>query len=258
MHSFINFRNIMTLNTFNYKTAVKCMLFCLLIVYVGLVLFNQVDIYSSKYIINDDVRNVSYYFHRLNDPELFQDDLLADIGIKLGSPGWKALCYIANLFVDPFLFSKIFTHFLFLFTVFMIVLVGHKMKSLTAGVISALIFVHDPFQLNRMAGALPRAFFIPMLLVFIYFSLRRSKTGISLAIFLGGMFYPILLFFEGIFSGFSFLHSDRKRDKTLIFAVSLLSVVLTAGILALTNTGGFTNMVTYKEAVLMPDFYAGY
>ena len=73
----------------NFKKISTGVLLLFFLAYVFLIMINQVKIYSSDFTINDDVRNLSYFFHQLDDPSLFENDLLAQVGNTLGSPAEK-------------------------------------------------------------------------------------------------------------------------------------------------------------------------
>ena len=85
--------------------------------YLFLILSQQICVYEDAFWINNDTRNISYFFHKLDDPGLFQNDILAEEGEKLAPAGWKWLFSVARFIVDPFFFSLILSHVLYIFSV---------------------------------------------------------------------------------------------------------------------------------------------
>ncbi|MBN1521408.1 MAG: hypothetical protein JW928_02655 [Candidatus Aureabacteria bacterium] len=197
------------------------------------------------------MRNVAYTLHRMKDPSLFPNDPLADMSEKLAPAGWKALFRFSGVFFDALLFSKLLSHLLYALSVWMVFLIGKNIRGLLAGAVSTLLFLHDPFFLNRMSGGLPRAFYIPLVLFMIYFTVRSWVPGLSLTVLLCGLLYPVSLLFAGAFLAVQiFIFRMWPRGKAAI----LIVFFLVSAFLLFNFDESPGDLVTFKEAERMEEF----
>ena len=151
--------------------------------------FGNYDIFSNHYLINDDVRQQLFWMERWQDPELFQNDFLANYSEAYVPVGVKAIYRLASLWFDPLLFSKILTAILFVVTAALWFVWGRLFgDNLTAFIVVLVYFLFTGFQ-AQMAGGLSRGFVFPLLIAYLYFISRGD-------IFKGGVVVLVQSFFN--------------------------------------------------------------
>jgi hypothetical protein len=151
--------------------------------------FGNYDIFSNHYLINDDVRQQLFWMERWQDPELFQNDFLANYSEAYVPVGVKAIYRLASLWFDPLLFSKILTAILFVVTAALWFVWGRLFgDNLTAFIVVLVYFLFTGFQ-GQMAGGLSRGFVFPLLIAYLYFISRGD-------IFKGGVVVLVQSFFN--------------------------------------------------------------
>ena len=151
--------------------------------------FGNYDIFSNHYLINDDVRQQLFWMERWQDPELFQNDFLANYSEAYVPVGVKVIYRLASLWFDPLLFSKILTAILFVVTAGLWFVWGRLFgDNLTAFIVVLVYFLFTGFQ-AQMAGGLSRGFVFPLLIAYLYFISRGD-------IFKGGVVVLVQSFFN--------------------------------------------------------------
>ena len=151
--------------------------------------FGNYDIFSNHYLINDDVRQQLFWMERWQDPELFQNDFLANYSEAYVPVGVRAIYRFASLWFDPLLFSKILTAILFVVTAALWFVWGRLFgDNLTAFIVVLVYFLFTGFQ-AQMAGGLSRGFVFPLLIAYLYFISRGD-------IFKGGVVVLVQSFFN--------------------------------------------------------------
>ena len=152
-------------------------------------LVGNYDIFSNHYLINDDVRQQLFWMERWQDPELFQNDLLANYSEAYVPVGVRTIYRFASLWFDPLLFSKILTAILFVVTAALWFVWGRLFgDNLTALIVVLVYFLFTGFQ-AQMAGGLSRGFVFPLLIAYLYFISRGD-------IFKGGVVVLVQSFFN--------------------------------------------------------------
>ncbi len=152
-------------------------------------LVGNYDIFSNHYLINDDVRQQLFWMERWQDPELFQNDFLANYSEAYVPAGVKGIYRLASLWFDPLLFSKILTAILFVVTAALWFVWGRLFgDNLTAFIVVLVYFLFTGFQ-AQMAGGLSRGFVFPLLIAYLYFISRGD-------IFKGGVVVLVQSFFN--------------------------------------------------------------
>ena len=209
--------------------------------------------FQSSYTVQDDARQHVFWLQRLNDSELFPNDLIADYFSSVAPAGYKFLYWLANLLgLEPFLFNKILPLLLGVGTSIYIYLVTIEIFSLPlAGFLASLLLNQNLWLLNDLVSGTPRAFFYVLFLGFIYYLLRRELYPCLLLIVLQGLFYPQAVI---ISAGILILNILTQRDK--FYVISLATAVLILAIYKL-QTGEFTDVITLEAAKQLPEFYPG-
>ena len=172
----------------SYKTIA----FLLLIIAIASTVFyvGNFDIFSSKYLINDDVRQQIFWMERWRDPQLFQNDFLTNYAQTYVPVGVKALYRLASLKFDPLLFSNILTFILFVVTAVLWFEWGRAFgDNLTAFLLVVVYFLFTGFQ-YQMSGGLSRSFVFPLMILYLLLVSRERLFLSGLVIFLQPFFNP--------------------------------------------------------------------
>lgn len=219
-------------------------------------------VFSSEYIIHDDVRSHVFWMRRFLDPDLFPKDLISDYFQSVAPAGYSNLYHlVAALGIDPLSFNKILPLFLALISTaycFGVCLALFPLPS--AGFVATLFLNQTFWMMSEIPSGTPRAFFYPLFLAFIYYLLRRSLIPCLVAIALQGLFYPQCIF---ISAGVLFLrlfrfanwrlHLSTEQSDYLFCGAGLGVSVLMLLPYALT-TSEYEPVATVAEARNLPIF----
>ena len=210
--------------------------------------------FDTAYTVQDDARQHVFWLQRLNDPDLFNDDLIADYFSSVAPAGYKFLYWLANLCgLQPFLFNKILPLLLGVGTSIYIYLVTLEVFPVPlAGFLASLLLNQNLWLLNDLVSGTPRAFFYVLFLGFIYYLLRRQLFFCLLFIVLQGLFYPqVALISAAILMIRAIAHKQHKY----FYLLGLITAFLTLAIYKL-QAGEFTEVITLETARQLPEFYS--
>ena len=210
--------------------------------------------FDSAYTVQDDARQHVFWLQRLNDSDLFPQDLIAEYFSSVAPAGYKFLYWLANWFgLDPFLFSKILPVLLGVGTSIYLYLVTIEIFPIPlAGFLASLLLNQNLWMLNDLVSGTPRAFFYVLFLGFIYYLLRRQLFPCLLLLVLQGLFYPQTVL---ISSGILVLHAIHKQDR-YFYLIGLVAAVFILAVYKL-QAGEFTDVITLETAQQLPEFYPG-
>jgi hypothetical protein len=148
---------------------------------------------AGPFTIDDDARQLVFWMARWRDPALFQSDLIADYFASVSPPGFRAAYWLpAQLGIDPVLASKIFPVLLnALMTVYAfrlgLVLSGRRLPAAFLGAVGLAFLMAWS---HVIISGTPRAFGVPLLMVFLFYLARRSTLGLTLSGALVALTYP--------------------------------------------------------------------
>ena len=205
----------------------------------------------SDYTIQDDARQHVFWLQRLNDSDLFPDDLIADYFSSVVPAGYKFVYWLANLFgLDPFVFNKILPLLLGVGTTIYLFLVTTAIFPVPlAGFFACLLLNQNLWMLDDLVSGTPRAFLYILFLGFIYHLLRQQLLPCLLFIVLQGLFYPqVILISAGILS----LNLLTQKQNRYISIAGLIAAVVTVGIYKLQATE-FSEVITLATAKQLPE-----
>ncbi len=208
----------------------------------------------NAYTIQDDARQHVFWLQRLNDSELFTNDLIADYFSSVAPAGYKFLYWFANLLgLEPLVFNKILPLLLGVGTSIYAFLVTLEIFPLPlAGFLSSLLLNQNLWLLNDLVSGTPRAFFYILFLGFIYYLLRQELFPCLLLIILQGLFYPqVVLISAGILS----LNLITQQGR-YFYLIGLIAAVFILGVYQL-QTAEFSEVITLEAAKRLPEFYPG-
>ena len=148
--------------------------------------------FSSPYVVQDDARQHVFWMRRWLNPDLFQNDLIADYFQSVDPWGYTGLYRLgAWLAIDPMVLNKCLPIGLgIISTIYCFRLVWQLLPVPLAG-LSACIFLNQNLWIaDDLVSGVPVAFIYPLFLAFLDAWLRRSLWGTAGAIVLLAGFYP--------------------------------------------------------------------
>lgn len=210
---------------------------------------------DSGYIVQDDARQHVFWLQRLNDPELFPNDLIAQYFSSVAPLGYKFVYWLGNLLgLKPFIFNKILPLLLGVITSIYMYLVTITIFPVPfAGFLASLLLNQNLWLLNDLVSGTPRAFYYVLLLGFIYYLLRQQLGLCLLFICLQGLFYPQTVL---ITSGILFLNLVTQKQHRSFYLVGLIVALLTLTIYKL-QTAEFTDVISFARAQQLLEFQPG-
>ena len=211
--------------------------------------------FDSAYTVQDDARQHVFWLQRLNNPNLFNGDLIADYFSSVAPNGYKFLYWLANsVGIEPFLFNKILPVFLGIATsIYMFLVTVEIFPVPIAGFVASLLLNQNLWMLDDLVSGTPRAFFYVLFLGFIYYLLRSSLIPCCLFIVLQGLFYPQVLL---ISSAILCLKLVTQKQKRYFYIVGLIFAIAVIGIYKL-QTADVHQVIELNLAKQLPEFYAG-
>ena len=203
------------------------------------------------YTIQDDARQHVFWLQQLNDPELFQNDLIADYFKSVAPVGYKFLYWLANLLgLEPFVFNKILPLLLGVGTSIYLFLVTLEIFPVPiAGFWATLLLNQNLWLLDDLVSGTPRAFFYILFLGFVYYLLRQQLLLCLLFIVLQGLFYPQV----GLISvGILFLNLITQNHR-YFYLSGIITGVAVLGLYKL-QAVEFNQVITLETARQLPEF----
>jgi hypothetical protein len=221
--------------------------------------------FSGEYVVGDNAREYVSWMYRYTNPGLFPHDLIADYFQSVTPIGFGAFYHVMMILgIDPVLLGKLLPMVVgvlttgYAFAVCMQILPVPLAGFLATLLLNQSICLHDD-----LFSASPRDFIYPLFLAFIYYLLRRSLLGVTLAIALQASVYPLIAFIE---SGVLLLRlcnwqsgklrfSQNKRDY-LVCALGL-SVAFLVILPYAIQSSQFGPTITAAIARTIPEYASG-
>lgn len=148
--------------------------------------------FGSPYVVQDDARQHVFWMRRWLNPNLFQNDVIADYFQSVAPWGYSGLYRLgAWLAIDPMVLNKCLPIGLgIISTIYCFRVVWQILPVPLAG-LSACIFLNQNLWIaDDLVSGVPVAFIYPLFLAFLDAWLRRSLWGSVGAIVLLSGFYP--------------------------------------------------------------------
>lgn len=225
-----------------------------------------VTAFSAPLVVQDDARQFIFWMARWGDPALFRGDLIADYFQAVSPAGFSLLYWVlAQLGVEPLLASKLIPVPLLL----LLALASYRL-AMALFPVSAAAFLASYLTVFFIAltdlttSATPRAFAVPLFVLFLWLLVRRHGLAVVLVIGLMASFYPqISLVAMGVLAlsplrweGGLRLHLSYDRRTWVTVGLGL---AVGLGLLALfeATASGYGPVITLDQARQSPDFYGG-
>ena len=234
-----------------------------LTVIYGLLALNRA--FESDYVFQDDARQHIFWMSRFIDPELFQNDLIADYYESVSPWGVKTLYRgVAMLGIEPQLFNKFLPGILALIITVFAFAVSLELLPIPFGAfVTALMFSQNVWAGKGTISGTAKDFVYPLYFVFLYFWLRRSLVGICITILLASIFYPptVLIFAGALFLQLwqvkGFIPRLNRDRRVLLFSGVGLAVSFVLLLPYALSSGEYGPTVTLEQARNIPQFTEG-
>lgn len=223
------------------------------------------EAFSSKYVVQDDVRQHVFWMQRFLDPQLFPNDLIANYFQSVAPAGYTALYrLLAAVGINPLLASKLLPVVLGLTaTGYCFSVCTQLLPVPAAGFIASLLLNQSMWMKDDLVSATPRAFAFPIFLAFLHYLLRRSLPGTGISVALIGLFYPQYVFIAAgaivlqlvRWEGGRWQLTQNRRDYW--FCAALIAVAILVLLPFALKTSEFGPTITAAEARKMPEFLPG-
>ena len=242
----------------------KIIIFFLFVISSAVVFVSQQEALTNKYFFNDDCNQYTFAYYKLNDPQLFQDDIFTTYSLRYNT---KVVIFIYALFgkiIDPLLLSKILPFILCFLATFYAFLIGEESDSVEVGFLAAVLFIVNSWTFACFSGGHAKAFVFPLLLSFIFCLMKKKYLALSIILFLQIFTYPpiavvsmltlFLLFFVPL--------EQTKGQPRNIKEIKFFSILLFLASLLLCGLYWIPDdfmgpLFSFEEIINMPEFYSG-
>lgn len=221
--------------------------------------------FGSKYVIQDDARSHVFWMQRYIDPELFQNDLIADYYSSIAPPGYTLIYKAAAaLGISPLVLHKILPMALGILTAAFCFGISMQLLRLPAvAFVASLLLSQSLWMRDALISGTPRAFSHPLLLAFLYYLLLGAWPLCLLSVALLGLFYPSFSLIAMAILALRLLrwenkrlHLSRNKADYLVFASAAI-VTLIVGLIYYFKSSQFGPVVTASEAKASAEFLQG-
>ena len=252
------------LNTFLKKTDTEHYIFYLIVIFIslGTALYANYPAFVNEYVRTDDARANIFWFHRLVDNKLFQNDLLTEFAIFYEATGTKYLYTFASYVIDPFILARIIPIVLQVVTGVVLYKMGRHLKGPYCGFIFTLLFICYPSHLDYFNCGYSRIFSYPGLILFLYFLITRQTKHLMWLIPLLSLFYPIAFLICAVtYSSWILLRILWIRigiDPKKLVTHFLIAIIISGCFIIpkyLFSNDRFGRLLTFEETVDNPGVY---
>jgi hypothetical protein len=210
---------------------------------------------------SDDALQQLYPFHKVFHPELFKDDLITAMIEGYLPPIHYALSYgVTWLTGDPIMMG----HWLMLMqiglTLGFLFFAVKRAGGFAAACLAVTWMLHTRHTMQRLTAGLPRGWAAPVFAAYFFFALRGNHRGMLATLFVGCLLHPPATFVIALAYGmyllvrFAMPETRVEYRKPLIHLMLISPVLLVMTLKVLHRDERIGSMVTYQEALEMPEF----
>ena len=239
----------------------KLIILNILLVFIVIIITMYKPITNHHY-IDGDIRYLTFIN---NFPDSVNNNLIA----KYSFGNWvTTTIYLSHfyIFIDSItnfiLISKLVGIFAFILSIIYIYKLGIFIKNKKFGLILTFLFALNPWILRPFSSGLSKAFGFPLLIIFMYYLIKKSSIKLSLALILSALLYPPVFLINVLIFGLSLLNfklnkliNNIKQNLFVIFFI-ILSFSFIIIPLQFYNFG-LNERYSFEELVLFPELYEG-
>ena len=251
----------------------KIIIFALLALFsLGVTFKAQLKLLANEYSVCPDTRESIIMMAHLRDPELFQHDLHLVYESWKAPLGIKLFYAFTGLFFQPLAVVKVLPFFLCLILVFYGYKLGAFLGNKRTGIIAAVLLVLSAWYREHsfvfsdvwFAEGGAGAFYPILLLMFIFYLVKKDFLKASITIILQSLFYPPAVLISLFTYALTFINYikgrlviDLDKKKWACFLVSLLIVLSVMIPKYLNPPDALGDVVGINQMRHMAEFYEG-
>jgi hypothetical protein len=218
----------------------------------------------SNLLVQDDARQHIFWMARYRDPQLFQNDLIADYYETLAPLGHRALYWLASQVFEPLMVTKVLPLLLgLLAVVFTYLLIRRIGGGPAAGLLGATLVSWYGWQNDDLPSATPRAWLLPLMAALLWALASERRLLVLLVAVLSGLLYPpaaaiglaVLCLNLVRFEGWRPRLASNRADWLLTGAAMVLVLLVVLPTRGVEQRYG--PLVTSEQARAMPEFQEG-
>lgn len=224
----------------------------------------HIPAFKNPYITTDgDITQYIYWMNQFYDNDLFQNDLLTKFARYYTSLGVTSLYYIFSFIIHPYLLSNILAIVLFVAGACYVYKLVLYISNSNAALLAGMLFILSGIFLDVILGAFPRAFGHPLIIIFLYYLIRKKHLHSATILIMECLFYPVAFLLCEIVYFFSFFNLEKRKirfslehGKIKYFAIS--TIICLAILTARYSVGTdplIGSPVLKKEIVGHPEYY---
>ena len=172
-----------------------------------------------------DARAMALAAFRFHGSGLFPRDLGADLAVAMCPPGWKLVYWVGTLFTDPYQVSRLVPLAVLAFLAWQAFAFARARGGLVIGAVTVFLVVRCPFFWDRIVGANPRAFGLPLVVAFLRYASERRPRAVALVLVAQAAFYPSVLLLcapaFAVLQAIEALRTRRWQPLALVAATGL-------------------------------------
>ncbi len=108
-------------------------------------------------------------------------------------PGWKLIYWTGTLVTSAHQVSRLLPLVLLAFLVWQVFAFAHRRAGTVVAALTVFLVLHCPFVWDRMVGANPRAFGMPLVIAFLRYASEKRRGATALVLVAQAAFYPSVL-----------------------------------------------------------------
>lgn len=197
----------------NDKIIRVLLMTAIFLLYLGVIIYVETPSLKDRYTVNGDIRMNHFWMAQFQDKTLFLNDLLADYSKFFQPYGFVFIYFILSQFMDPIWLSKILPLFLFPLTGIFLFRLGRYINGNLAGFLLAVLFLNFRPFIQNFIGGNARAFFLPLLVIFLYYFTKREARKVMVVLVCQSLFYPISFLLSAFVYTLSFLVLKKKENS---------------------------------------------
>jgi hypothetical protein len=168
-----------------------------------------------------DARAMALAAFRFHGTDLFPRDLGADLASAMCPPGWKAVYWIGTLFTDPYQVSRLVPFALLGFLLWHAFAFARARGGILVAAVTIFLLARCPFVWDRIVGANPRAFGLPLVVAFLRYASEKRPRAVAVVLVAQAAFYPsALLLCAPAFALLQLVEAIRTKRWTPLFLLA--------------------------------------
>ena len=229
--------------------------------------------FAGPFIVQDDARQHVFWMQRFLDPELFQNDLIADYFQSVAPWGYRLLYQVGAWFsIPPFTFNKLLPLPITLVITLYCFRLTMALLPVPFAAFTSTVLLNQTLWMNSdVASATPRAFIYPLLVAFLYYLVQGSLLPCLITLLLQGLFYPQTLllslgvltlrmlrwrqeqsFFKAPWKKLTWSDRQQRRFSLIAFATAFAILLIYA-----LQSSAYGPTISKAEALQLPEFFSG-